>query len=175
MALISGSRRALYANQLSGLGDIESLADELVSSVRFTYTITNPTLASFFIPSNGRAAILGSYNQLGIDIDKWASTYRQWATDGHRDDGSAYDWGRWTDFSKDLTSASQAYIQYAQDANLVTAYASAVAKTVEDAGALVAAAGVGAAKLFNIFDWPWYVKIGAAGLGGYLLYRWIKR
>jgi hypothetical protein len=97
---------------------------------------------------------------LGPRIERWRTVYRRWAGDGHRDDGSAYSWARWSDFGRELMSAIR--LQSGVLLSNIAWPTDAIDRALDQFRNL---------PLPNLADpWPWWVKagIGAAVVVGVL-------
>ncbi|OJT27318.1 hypothetical protein BO221_04860 [Archangium sp. Cb G35] len=96
------------------------------------------------------ASIKKAFADVGVLLERWASTYRTWAVNGRRDDGTAYDVQRFLDFGrKDVADAVERIAGEAYDRSLFAA---------------VKAAAVETATQVNPLNWPPGLKL-AVGAG----------
>jgi hypothetical protein len=95
-------------------------------------------------------AIRKAFLDMGALLDKWATTYRAWAANGQRDDGTEYSVQRFLDFGRtDLGDAVEKISAEAYDRSLFAA----LKYTVTETG-----------KQLNPLNWPMKWKL-AAGVG----------
>jgi hypothetical protein len=94
------------------MATIDELADDVVVKVRGTFQSAfdsmhlSPDFWLFSWTSSGdyaKETNAKTMQAIQLQIEKWASTYREWATNGRRDDGSPYSWRQWFDYGLDLT------------------------------------------------------------------------
>ncbi|MFE8599832.1 hypothetical protein [Archangium violaceum] len=79
------------------------------------------------------ASIKKAFLDVGGLLEKWASTYRTWAVNGRRDDGTAYDVQRFLDFGrKDVADAVERIAGEAYDRSLFAAVKAAASETAKD-------------------------------------------
>ena len=69
--------------------------DLIAKSNPLTLLFTPQILVS---PSKG--ALAKTYKELGAQIDDWANRKYRWASQGKRDDGTAYSWEQWAELGK---------------------------------------------------------------------------
>lgn len=98
--------------------------------------------------SSAQAAAIHNLKSDFLLFAKWRDTYRRWAEDGHRDDGSSFTWQRWADLADTIGDdvATQAGVAW------------------EGSGVVVAAETVGATaeQLASPSLWPTWLKVAAA-------------
>jgi hypothetical protein len=94
------------------MATIDELADDVVAKVRATFQKAydsmhlSPDFLLFSWTSSGdyaKQTNTKTMEAIRAQIEKWASTYREWATNGRRDDGTPYSWAQWFDYGLDLT------------------------------------------------------------------------
>ncbi len=82
--------------------------------------------------SDEAASVRKAFLDVGVLVERWASTYRTWAVLGQRDDGTAYDANRFLEYGRtDLADAVQSISGEAYDRSLFAALKAAAAATVE--------------------------------------------
>ncbi|ATB36285.1 hypothetical protein CYFUS_001699 [Cystobacter fuscus] len=108
--------------------------------------------AGGFFASEEERSIRAAYLNMGVLLEKWASTYRTWAVLGRREDGSEYAVQRFLDFGRvDLADAVERIVGEAYDRSLFAAVKHAAAKTAE--------------TVTTPALWPAWMKWAAAGVG----------
>lgn len=75
--------------------------------------------------------IVANYKQLGLQILDWATRLKRWATQGKRDDGTAYTWDRWATHGKTLGDAVSYQSKLIWDANPMKAALDAIIHTAK--------------------------------------------
>lgn len=161
--------------------DMEDAADALVREVRSTYAKGNAkagiSTASdrFFGGSSTSDAVRKAMADLGLLIDKWASTYRRWAKAGKRDDGTAYSWTSWVDFGKkELLSAIAYQTNVAWDSSILN-NAIEAAKTTAAQTAKAVETGIQTAVAVVKSPWTRVLLLGVGGLAAlYFLSKVMK-
>lgn len=98
------------------MATIDELADDVIIKVRSTFQSAldsmhlSPDFSLFSWTSSGdyaKQTNAKTMQSIQAQIEKWASTYREWATNGRRDDGTPYSWRQWFDYGLDLTKQAQ--------------------------------------------------------------------
>lgn len=77
--------------------------------------------------ANVTAARDANISTLRTQIEKWGTTYRYWALNGRRDDGTPYSAEMWLDFMGTLRSAIKAYDASLWDDSMVKLFAEQMA------------------------------------------------
>jgi hypothetical protein len=120
--------------------------------------------------SEGRASVAKNLQADGDHITKLATTYRTWASSGHRDDGSEYGWGDWAAFASVVGSDLQLNQGLAWDTSALGPLLSAAEATGTDIvnntlDTLEAAGGV-AGTVLGVLRKPlfWWVVAGGVAL-----------
>ncbi|MFN7132664.1 MAG: hypothetical protein ACK4N5_11325 [Myxococcales bacterium] len=167
----------VFDNPAAQLAALNKAADALVREVERVYRdgcqrigFTTQQVAqllagstvttSGWLTSSQQAAAEKAMKDLAPLVVKWRGTYRTWARNGKRDDGSSYTWKRWAEHGeKDLLSAVRTYTSAHYDGSSVRAVLKAAEATVADTAAVVK-------TVANPLKWPWWVKAGVSlGLG----------
>jgi hypothetical protein len=112
--------------------------------------------------TNEQDQIVHSYQALGKQIERWATTLKGWAVKGQRDDGTAYSWQNWTELGAVYRDAIKAQTGYAWDTTPLVL----VANTAKGSAGTVANAFD---KLKDLdptkpLDWPWWLQLGAGAV-----------
>jgi hypothetical protein len=108
------------------------------------------------LTSPSKGALAKSYKDLGAQIDDWAGRKYRWASQGKRDDGTAYSWEQWAELGKVyLNSAiyqSSLPVTDGFAANALTAIADFIDSF---------------RRVFTPTEWPTWAKVAAviAGAG----------
>jgi hypothetical protein len=127
--------------------------DKAVREVRAQYARAkvkvDANTGGWFQPPEA-ASIRKAFLDVGVLLEKWASSYRTWALSGRRDDGTAYDVQRFLDFGrKDVADAVERISGEAYDRSLFAAVKYAASET---------------ARQVNPLNWPTGLKL-AVGAG----------
>jgi hypothetical protein len=127
--------------------------DKAVREVRAQYARAkvkvDANTSGWFQPPEA-ASIRKAFLDVGVLLERWASSYRTWALNGRRDDGTAYDVQRFLDFGrKDVADAVERISGEAYDRSLFAAVKYAASET---------------AQQVNPLNWPMGLKV-AVGAG----------
>ena len=177
--MIVSTKKALRALHGIGLGDLsaaqEAFAQAAIAKMRADYAAGAVKIgimgSGAFLPDDSSiAAVNKAYADLKAIIDKWATTYLDWARAGRKaTTGSAYSLDDWAKFGSDvLSSAISAQTGYAADSSYLLNAPSSAAS----------AAKATASTLANPLAWPWWLQAGAgvvALLGAAYVYRAFKK
>lgn len=164
-----------------GFGDPTlDAADDLVSELKRQYRegavkigISVDNVARFLLlgpaavvtdwfKSSQQVAIEKNYADLGPQIERWATTFKSWAANGERDDGSSYDWSRWIEHARTLSGSITSQTGYSWDSSVVLGVGKALQATASDLTDPLAVL-------------PGWVAPVAVGAGALLLYIAVKR
>jgi len=114
--------------------------------------------AAFFVPqTDAQRRLEAALKSLGERITRWQTVYRSWAERGQRDDGSAYNWERWTRYAReDLAREIKDVLKTSVSESLFLRFADeVVVESAKDAAAVV-----------NPFAWPTWAKVAAGVAAG---------
>jgi hypothetical protein len=140
-----------------GSHGLNFVIDLIVDPIDVTVANLN-NLGSWDIPgvfsssAANQSQIGANLAQLTGYVNEWQTTQLRWAITGARDDGTAFDFGKWFSMGKDYAESAAAYGNFSWDNSILLEAWRLVAKTVKD--------------VTSPSQWPWwlYVGIGLAAL-----------
>jgi hypothetical protein len=81
--------------------------------------------------SAGQQAAIHNLGTDYRDFEKWSTTWRGWAENGQRDDGSPYSWEKWATFADDIGTDAETQTGVAWSGSPIVAGAESVPATVQ--------------------------------------------
>jgi len=142
---VAAVRRA-YSDGASKIG----LTPDAIARFFLVWTLDLIPSVSEYFTSNQELAVRKNYSQLGVLIKRWETTYRAWAVQRRRDDGTPYGWRQWSDFALTLLGSIRDQTGYGADASTLSAVKDAVLATAH--------------QIAHPSEWPGWLK-AALGLG----------
>lgn len=106
----------------------EAEANNAVAAVRAALSAAKTRVALIPDPD---PAVVKNLGTLQEQVEKWATTYRKWATAGLRDDGSAYSWDRWSKHGLELGEAAAYHAKEGWNSSSLKVLADTAGATLE--------------------------------------------